>query len=454
MSKAVILAGILLVPSALLAEVSSMPYERAVVPGSGSGAVAAFAFDEDIFRVADAAYVNVRILDAEGGEAPFLVRTRKHTATITSLSQLACDTVSLVKGPDNSMDILVRQRGKGVPRYLVLENSLQNFEKQVTVESSADGELWRVLAERTPIYDYTRFIALRSDRVALAPGVGEHLRIRVFNVAETDPSPLFTLAKESRGGAVVSQVEQQEFRRTDFKVDHVRLLEEVTSTVPGSPVFRSYPCSTPRIFVDSKERCTRVEFDAARVPLRRLTLKTTDVNFSRLATTEGYEDPVTGTVAPNGGWKVLAQRVINRVEFAGHRSECLVIDLPGTCRYSRYRVTIRNLDSPPLKVTGVEADGEVHEAVFLPRSGGTYRVLYGGEGIRPPQYDIGDVLGSPETLGTVDCTLGSPHPNPLFRSHRRWSSLGGKTILGGAIVLMVGGLGWVIWRMSMRPEFL
>ena len=50
-------------------------------------------------------------------------------------------------------------------------------------------------------------------------------------------------------------------------------------------------------------------------------------------------------------------------------------------------IVIDNRDSPPLDVTGVEAEGNVYELVFLASPDARHQLLYGAPRVEPARYD-------------------------------------------------------------------
>ena len=104
----------------------------------------------------------------------------------------------------------------------------------------------------------------------------------------------------------------------------------------------------------------------------------------------------------------------------------------------------------------MKARGDVYRAVFLAQEGKTYRAAYGSPDVEAPHYDTLAVLG-PLRSGNqaVEARLGPQRENPAFRAgaaapQRSW--LNSPLVLVVAIVLMVGVLGWALFRAGRRIE--
>ena len=134
------------------------------------------------------------------------------------------------------------------------------------------------------------------------------------------------------------------------------------------------------------------------------------------------------------------------------RQDRTTVQLGRPCRFARYRLTIQNLDSPPLDIVGIDAKADVHEALFLGKPTAAYRVLYGGQNIEPPRYDIAEVLATARNVDANACTVGPQEPNPLFRPRRAGRLLSGRTFLAVAVILMLCVLGWIIAQTARKVE--
>jgi hypothetical protein len=188
-------------------------------------------------------------------------------------------------------------------------------------------------------------------------------------------------------------------------------------------------------------RQTVIEFTTRRQPLTELTIGTGDLNFSRSATVEGADsaDPRT--------WRRIGASRITRIHAGAINQDNLTIPFGGESRCRSYRITIDNQDNPPLTITRLTAKERHYEALFFPKAGLKYRVVYGGEDNPPASYDIGDVLAACPAESASQWSIGPETRNPLFKTTGRRIASNGKLILTISIAAMAVILALLIARL-------
>jgi hypothetical protein len=362
------------------------------------------------------------------------------------------DTVAFERLTNNCIEIVVSAHEAGHSiNAVILHTGLRNFEKQVTVSGSEDRQAWTVLAEARPIFDYSRFIDLRHDRVDIVPGRYAFYKLDISNIVESPQSPLVQIVRETQDGALAREVEKTSFTREDFRIESMDFIETLESVLESDRVTR--PCNLENLAVtnDSKTRTTIVTFDTPSVPLIELTLTTPSVNFSRKLTVEGCNDKTerhdTGAVPP--AWQPIVSSTLTRIDIGKFQQNSTAIGLGGVRRFRHYRLTVHNLDSPPLNIAGVEAKGEVHEALFFRESSAAYRVFYGARDMAPPRYDIAAVLEKTEGPDADVFVAGKQEDNASYKPGRT-PAFTGKRLLLPVVMLMVITLVWLIAKTVKR----
>jgi len=441
---------LLLVPvSRGAADIRVFPFSKEVQQPDGEVRnVAAFRLDEEIFAASDDGYANVRLFDAEGNEKPFLVRTAKTKKTETVEHAVLVETAGFQKLPDNSVEViysLKKEAGAG-PSAIVFVTTLKNYEKQVTVWGSNDKDSWELLAEKSPIFDYTRFIDVRNARVAIKAGSYAYYKVLVSNITENQQSPFVGIARETRDGALASEIENSSFRREDFRMDRVDFIECKEMVVRSKALMRAYPVNSLSVTNDVKEKTTTVTFDTGRVPVTALKIVCGSSNFSRAMR---FERSAEG--AGDDEWQRVMSSNISSIDAGGFKQNGTEIQLGCVVRSGRCRIVIENRDSPPLNITGVEVQGEIHEALFFPEAAAVFSVMYGAEGLAAPVYDIAEVLAKVEGADVTLFSLGQQRDNPQYDVLER-QPIKGRALLIVAILLMVLVLGWIISRAVKRLD--
>jgi hypothetical protein len=305
------------------------------------------------------------------------------------------------------------------------------------VSGCDDGTNWTATGEGAVIFDYSRYMDVRSCRAGLAGSWRRFYRIEIGNITETQRSPWLEISKEIRAGAEAGQNERSVVWSRSLRIEQIRLYARVERKVVERERRQPYAVAVSAVSEDKAKKRTVVILKASRQPLCLLALQTSDPVFSRAVKVEGTDD-----AEGRQGWLDVGGATITRLRAGGVQQENAGIGLPCPSRYLWYRLTIANLDSPPLQVSGVTATGQVCEAVFFPGAMKRGVLLYGGTGIPAPVYDLQRMAGSLLTAESDRWSLGPETANPGGRGGRR--TLSGKTLLVGAVVAMVFVLGWVI----------
>ena len=92
------------------------------------------------------------------------------------------------------------------------------------------------------------------------------------------------------------------------------------------------------------------------------------------------------------------------------------------------------------------------EIVFLKHPGTGYNVLYGGEDVAQPRYDILDVLRNAETAATDVFTLSLQANNPAYGGPSSGARFNSRGVMIAAVVLMVVVLGAILAKAAKRVE--
>jgi len=422
------------------------PYQKEVrMPPEAFKKVAIFRLDEEIFAATVPGYSNMRVFDEKGNERPFVVRTAETVKAETVESSFVLETVGFEKLADNRIELVYKVKENDVDRQfvaLVFNTSLKNYEKQVSVSGSNDCSSWEVLALNQPIFDYSKYIDLRNCRVAIKQGKYSYYRITVSNITETQQSPLIGVVREKRNGSVVSESERSSFSREDFRIDRIDFVERKETLVKNRILKRAYPVTGVCVSDNAKEKTTIITFEAGWVPLTGLKIVTSSSNFSRSVMVEAPEKDETGREV----WNCLASSAISRIDTGGFKQENVNIGLNRSCRYGRYRITISNQDSLSLNVSGVEAEGEIHEAVFFPEQSKFFRVVYGAASLDAPRYDISEVLARVDGADADVWQTGSQKGNSDYNPSAGRRIIEGRRLLVVAVLLMICALVWIIYR--------
>ncbi len=434
------LALALLATGAAAATFDARPYARVrdlAPPEVPVHPIAAVAFDDDLYEQTDLQFHDVRLVDDQDQEVPSLPRLR----LVRDPPSSAEDTedlivVALKRADDGRLDIVV-EKPKSVTEPLQaieLDTSLKDFEKRVDVEASEDQVNWTPVAEGATIYDYSRYVMLRQTRIELKPGAFLYYRLRISAADDEQVSPLRTILRDRRGSEVVGEQEHLTLARVEFCVDRVR--GWVRRVLPGAQrvELEARRIVAPAATTDEENGDTLVSFELPNAALSRLSIESPNTNFVRPARLEGMAE--TG----ESGWTSIAEGTLVSIEVGRERRHELRLELPQPKRFSKYRLRIRNGDSPPIGISALVAETEQWNLLFFPTAERSYRLFYGRRNARRPDYDIGRVLAAAQPDGIDFYRLNPAAPNPAFKPIRQWG--GGRAalivaVLVGAVLLIM-----------------
>jgi hypothetical protein len=439
--------------SAALADDRDFAFSREVkVPPLKQQDLVSIRLDSDVFAATQERLADVRLFDAEGKQVPFLLRKRQTTRPSRTRTTWIAQHVSAKPLGDGGLEITMERDEDDKhpqPNGLSLITPLRNFEQRVRVYTSDFGKDWRSAGDEAVIFDYSRYMDVRSDSVPFPETARRHFRIVVDDVTAEQQSQLVALTRKLQGADETERTEQVVVDRRPFRIDRVEFWREAESDQATGDEKTSYPVSKHRVERDRKEKQTVVSIDVERQPLTSLQLETPDRVFSRHAVVEAEK-----TQGVRRTWEKIGEATLSRVDFKNLKREQLSIPFPES-RHSQFRLVIDDRDSPPLEVAGIKAEGNVYEIVYLAVPEQNYQLVYGSSDAEPAAYDtsaLQELLH--EKFQPAQAGLGAQAPwKGQGPAEIKWSKLANNPfLLGGIIALLVVVLGWGLYRAMRRME--
>ena len=416
--------------------------DRSVAPDE---AILAVTLDSDVFAATRDGFPDVRIVDENDSEAPYVIEKLTQDRVQTSRQSIQSKVVSLHGTTGNEIEVIIRLDEK-VPAAdgFTVFTPLKDYERRVRVFGSDDGQHWSQLVSDALVYDYSRYMDVSNGDVPLPKNAHRQFKVVIGGVTEEQESPHRRLTRTFRGGEEQERIESTSLNLRPFRIDRLGFWRTTTQTLPKSDKKTEYSVSEFTTEEDTETKNTIIHVTTHRQPLTALTLVTDSRNFSRPAV---VEIPVLQGVHTK--WVEVGQTTISVIDFGDlHRQE-LTIQFPEQ-RQEKYRITIVNHDNPPIAVNGVKAQGNTYRAKFLASKDGSYRLFYGSEAAKAPSYDTAAVLASlRDGHEPIDVQLAAQTANPAFDAAADFALgklLENKFVLTGMIVVMVLVLGWILFR--------
>lgn len=398
--------------------------------------------DGAIFSESRSDMGDLRVLDAEDAIVPFFFRTPQETRSREY--QKTWPTKLTGKPlPGGGLELLVSLRDNDpLPEGVLLSTPLKDFEQRVQVETSADGMDWVPNGEHL-IFDYSKHLNVRHLSVPIRTEGHRHFRLTIDHLTSEQESELLELTRRLRGNGFETE-ERVSIARRPFRIDRVSFWRnEVQKQATGSQLTK-YPIQRFSVEQDLPLKRTLIFVDMLREPVSGFTVQTTATNFSRH--TEVQSDAGT---PESPDWMMVGEGTLARIDIPPlQRDETLIAFPPKPS--SRWRIVIDNLDSPPLEITGVEAEGVIGETLFIAMPGKAYRLAYGSPKTEPPEFDTvairtrleAGVVPLAATLGAPVMREGGGAAEPISLVELFNNPL----VAGPVILLLMAILGWGLYR--------
>ncbi len=414
--------------------------------------------DQDIYAGSTDSFNDLRLLNSSGKEVPFvlhrrLTEERKTHRIPTPITQPHARPLE-----NDGLEItftIDREKHSHSIDGLTFSTRLRDFEHRVTVESRAkEEESWKTLASNALIYDYSRYMDVRSLEVPFSQKSSQteetEFRVRIEKVTQEKESQFRELTRTMKNGEDNETQEKFNINREILRIDGISFWHETETVVSTLPVLTNYPIQLESRREDEKSKTTVVEFTSHREPLTQINITTEDKNFHREVTLYALAaDKTLGTSTESE--RLLTQSSITQLSLPNAQRSDLLIHFTPT-RASRFRLVIHNGDSPPLKEGALAAHGETYELLFFSEPGQSYSVLYGNPLLDTPKYDTLAIKTAIDTkVQAVPATLGKPTPHTLDDPRSEWAKIFENRLLVGAVfAALILVLGFTLYQAGKR----
>ena len=383
-------------------------------PEGAAGGMARAALDNHVWKnAADPSLNDLRVIRGKveeigyalyvPAEAPPRIEERRVRVFNAAVSPKVSSEISLDLGDAPPITNRIR-----------LGTSARNFRCAVTIEGCDDGKDWKTIRSDAAIFDFT------GDESARFTTVGfPDTRYRYLRAVVAAPS----------GGKPIA--------------------------LTGAMVFQEIPADKPELEMLLVRRPIRhteiqlrrethfiLDLGVRNLPVSRILLQTPGKNFFRRTLISVSND--------NKRWSEAGSGCVFRFRTDRYRQEELAVEFGE--RFGRYlRVRVLNEDNPPLVVTRITVHSRPRYIFFPFTPGRRYRLVYGNQRARRPQYEFPKVFARMDRRSAIEARLGRPERNVRFIPTRDavlpdpWIQRN-QWILYAALVVAVVGLGIVAIR--------
>ncbi len=452
------LVGCLLVSSPCWA-VNRLQFTKPIVlPELPGEELFAVPLDSDVYQITRTGFPDIRIRTAMGDEVGFLIRRATIKKSRTVKEVWAAEDLALQPQENDGLEITFRvdiKKHPDQPQGIRLISPLKRFEHRVRIETSVDRKNWQPLAEEL-IFDYSQFMNVRNTSVELPTPSAEgqaFYRITIDQVTQKQQSQLLELSRHMQGEEETGRTERETINRQPFRIDRIELWRDTLRKDVVRDQQIEFPVEIRQAAQDEAQEASQAKqtvlyLMSRREPLTTLSLVTPTRNFSRRGRVEIRQESSSGPA-----WRSIGSGTLSRIEFRSLKKESLRLSFSEQ-RETEYRIVIENGDSRPLVVSGVLAQGNRYEVVFLAKPATEYHLAYGSPRLASPNFDVAALVAS---LGAGYTPLGASlgkavalevAPEEGEPRWKRWLSSGPSITV--VIVLLVLVLGTGLYQASRR----
>jgi hypothetical protein len=378
---ALLAAFVALADTQLPAAWKNWHYSRAIeLAPADSMRLASIVAPEDAFRQSLERLSDLRVMDNQGQETPFVVRMREGSTNVVSTQTTVLEN-SFAPGRYTQ---IVLDLGKKAPFHnaVELQTTQTDFIEWVSVEASDDAHLWRIVQPRAPFFRFHLQYREGANTIPYSENNAEYLRIHILD-----------------GQKQFSVVGANVFHKTVTPPERVALPASFAQAAPSAPQRSAWIADRSAAGMPVSE----VRFEVA--PPAEF-IRTVEI----FASDDGKK------------WLRFAQGEIYRYYQEKVSQEQLRVVIPFGGAQSRYwKVEVSNGNDAPLDGVTLQLSAVPRHIVFEQQPGRSYRLLYGQSRASAPQYDLERRIDGAQEDAAVAGQLGPEETNAGWVDPRPWT---------------------------------
>lgn len=383
--------------------------------GSRSDELVRLAVPETLFGAARSDLADLRVIDERGDQVGYVLFTRGRGPE-TAWREAELSDLGFVR---DSYTQLVADTGEDGAVHNALEVTLPQGEEEfftwAEVATSRDGEIWRIVRAKAPVYRFRERGFGRAATIRYPRTRDRWLRLRLL-----------------RDDAEVA-------------VERLRVAERIQEDDELAGL--RYPLARQ---ADSPEGESWWEPDGELppIPVAAARVETGQESFHRPVTVEASDDGRewrrvgAGNIFRFGSEQ--AEPAGEEDMEAGDLPESLQIGVPETTA-PFWRVIVLDRGDPPIPDLGVSLMQHRRYVVFRASPGRSYRLVYGNARAEAPEYEIGALTTRDALAAARLVDLGDEVANPAWVSSEPFTERH-PAILWAALGLVVAVLAWMAVR--------
>jgi hypothetical protein len=348
---------------------------------------------DDVYPSAQHDLEDVRIIDDANREVPYIPLDRR-----VEISQLPIRAKLIERSfsPDKYTELVLQITDKSATHNgVALDVAKPDFFSWVEIAVSDDGQDWRVIKDRAPIFRFRLEGHAGSQQIDYPDSIAPFVRVRIL-------SP-----------------------EVGFRNANVRLFEY-------NKVQESYrPANIPLEPRAENERTVwTATLPAQGLPVTQVEFSTSQPEFDRNVIIETSRDGSEWIPGEPGG-------EIYRFNRDNSQTEKLTVKIGGVLYGRHIRITIFNGSDPPLESVTAQLMTSPRIIYFVPQPQRSYTFLYGQSQISAPSYDLARTIDRRQLASAPAAQLGPQQINSNYDDPRPWTEKHGIVLWAALIIAAV-----------------
>ncbi len=360
---------------------------------------------------AKTSFSDIRILSGSKVEVPYQIITRSPETKVEELTVRMLN-LSKTKQDETYFEGLI-EKAPIIYNMIEILTDEKNFYRQVQLFASTDGQKWNLIRGDAVIFDYSGEENLRHTKITFPDSRYRYLSIKIIN-------------------------------NTDKPIKITGLKVFYNKTDPGIETGGNAFISKQETDSRKKESIIIVNL-SPNFPVRKINLITSDKNFQRRVGIWVKQD--------SKEWIKWSDDMI--FDFITEKVKESKMDITIPEISSReLKFVIKNYDSPPINITGINIIGYKKTAIFKLYGKQKYYIFWGNPQAQSPQYDISQLIAKHNSRDIRLFTVSEQKKNPKFIGHEKRLPFTEryKYLLYGIIILVMAGLILLQYKVIKKTE--
>ena len=373
-------------------------YSRAIeLAPAGAPRLASVTVPAEAFASGSSSLADVRVIDDQAGETPYVQFERAGTTKTVSLATTLHERSF---APGHYSQVVIEIGGQAPFHNAVeIQTSETNYIEWVRVEASDDARLWRLVQPRAPIFHFQKEGHRGTQTVHYSENNAKFLRLQILDGEK------------------------------QFPISGANVLHQITEQPERVPVLAEMkPAGQP----PAGRSVWTADLGAANLPV-------SEVKFEVGAPAEFIRFVEISASADNKEWLPLASGEIYRCRQGDAVADQLAIGVPRENPYRYWRVEVQNHNDAPLGSAIPHLRSTPRHVIFEQQPGRSYRLIYGQHEAKLPQYDLARRLQRNQMASAVPAELGPEEINTAWADPRPWTEQHDVLLwlmLAGAVILI------------------